>query len=225
MTELTLAEQFLLTVHHTEKQRFIVQGQQVVLGMLGAMFLDLVEAGDISLRDGKIICVSQNSSVSIHPELFEILEKSKKPRKIKQWVQRLSHKGNALKNTLFKNLSAHKYIMLERKKFLGLIPYNVTGIINKSRHRANVSHIKNILLLNKEPTKKEQLLLSILLGSGLMPYLGRDREERKSIRKKAKTYKQTNVVGTEVDKALQEMQAAIAVSIATSVATTSAVNH
>ena len=223
--DLTLAEHFLLIAHHTDKKRFIVPGNQTVLGMLGAMLLDLIENGDIKIVEGKIVCTPQNSANSIHPELFKILENVKKPRKIKTWIQRISHKGNKLKKTLLQSLSAKKYITLEQKKFLGLIPYNITGIINKSRHRADVSHFKSMLLLNKEATKNEQLLLSVLLGSGLMPYLGRDREERKNLRKKAKTYKQTNVVSTEVDKAIQQMQAAIAVSIATTAATSSAIHH
>lgn len=223
--DLTLAEQFLLLVHHTDKNRFVVPGNQTLMGMLGAMLLDLIEAGDIKIIDGKIICTPQNQSNSIHPELFSILESSKKPRKIKAWIQRLSYKGNKLKKTLFISMSKKRYITLEQKKFLGLIPYTITGVINKSRHRADVNHYKSILLLNKEATRKEQLLLSILLGSGLLPYLGRDREEKKSIRKKAKNYKQTNAIGSEVDKAIQEMQAAIAITIATTAATSSVTHH
>ena len=223
--DLTLAEQFLLLVHHTEKNRFVVPGNQTLMGMLGAMLLDLIEAGDIKIIDGKIICTPQNQSNSIHPELFSILESSKKPRKIKAWIQRLSYKGNKLKKTLFISMSKKRYITLEQKKFLGLIPYTITGVINKSRHRADVNHYKSILLLNKEATRKEQLLLSILLGSGLLPYLGRDREEKKSIRKKAKNYKQSNAIGSEVDKAIQEMQAAIAITIATTAATSSVSHH
>ena len=223
--DLTLAEQFLLLVHHTDKNRFVVPGNQTLMGMLGAMLLDLIEAGDIKIIDGKIICTPQNQSNSIHPELFSILESSKKPRKIKAWIQRLSYKGNKLKKTLFISMSKKRYITLEQKKFLGLIPYTITGVINKSRHRADVNHYKSILLLNKEATRKEQLLLSILLGSGLLPYLGRDREEKKSIRKKAKNYKQSNAIGSEVDKAIQEMQAAIAITIATTAATSSVSHH
>jgi Golgi phosphoprotein 3 len=223
--DLTLAEQFLLLAHHTDKKRFVVPGNQTLMGMLGAMLLDLIEAGDIKIIDDKIICTLQNQSDSIHPEMFSILENSKKPRKIKAWIQRLSYNGNKLKKTLFLSMSQKRYITLEQKKFLGLIPYNITGVINKSRHRANVSHMKGILLLNKEATRREQLLLSILLGSGILPHLGRDREERKNIRKKAKNYKQTNPVGSEVDKAIQEMQAAIAVSIAATAATSSASHH
>lgn len=222
--DLSLAEQFLLIAHHTDKQRFVVQGNQTLLGMMGAMLLDLVENGDIEIVEDKIICTPQNSGKSIHPEMFTILEKSKKPRKVKTWIQRLSYKGNKLKLSLFENLSAKNYITLERKKFLGFIPYNVTGIINKSRHRADVSHYKNILLLNKEASRNDHLLMSVLLGSGIMPYLGKDREERKNLRKKSKTYKQTSIIGTEVDKAIQHMQAAIAVSIATTAATTSAIH-
>lgn len=223
--ELNLAEQFLLIAHHTDKKRFVVQGNQTLLGMIDAMFLDLIENGDIKIENNKIICTTPNSSKSIHPELFTILESAKKPRKVKSWIQRMSHKGNKLKKSLFQNLSTKKYITLERKKFLGIIPYNITGIINKSSHRADVSHYKSILLLKKEATKNEQLSMSVLLGSGLMPYLGRDREERKNLRKKAKTYKQTSVIGSEVDKAIQHMQAAIAVSIATIAATSSAIHH
>ena len=223
--DLTLAEQFLLLVHHTDKNRFVVPGNQTLMGMLGAMLLDLIEAGDIKIIDGKIICTPQNQSNSIHPELFSILESSKKPRKIKAWIQRLSYKGNKLKKTLFISMSKKRYITLEQKKFLGLIPYTITGVINKSRHRADVNHYKSILLLNKEATRKEQLLLSILLGSGLLPYLGRDREEKKSIRKKAKNYKQSNAIGSEVDKAIQEIQAAIAITIATTAATSSVSHH
>lgn len=223
--EMTLAEQFLLAAHHNEKSRFILPNNQTTLGMFGAMFIDLLEAGDIKIVDEKVICTPMNSSASVHPKLYQILDKSKKNLKIKRWMQRLNYKANSLKKEVLESLRAKKEIGIEQKKFLGLIPYKQTHVVNRMQHRMQAVHLKNILLLKKDATPVEQKLLSLLIGSQILPYFGKDRHERKKIRKKMKDFNASDSIGADVSQAVEEMQAVIIATMAAATAVNVSTSH
>lgn len=215
---MTISEKILFILHHPEKAKFTAPDNQVNLCLIGALFMDMMESKDIHLEDGKIVCNSILPQNSSYPTLFKILKKAKKPQSIKKWIGRLGFKAPKLKKEVLKKMASDKLVVLEHKKFLGLIPYTNSTLLKKSEHLSEVRTLKNAILLNNELSEQDAMVLSILIGSQLARILGKDREERKVIKQKLKNYKQQTLIGTEVNKALKEMQAAVAISIATTAA-------
>ncbi len=223
--KLTIAEHFLVLTHKTEKTGFNIAGVQFTMGLTGVMFLDLLKNEDINIVDNKLICSGQSASQSIHPLLFAELLKSKRTRKIKIWFRRLNAKSNKFKKYLLAGLAQQQIIEIEKKKFLGLIPYSVSHLRNKRLQAEMIREIKNFILMGREISEENKTVLGILVAANSTRFFGVDRDERKEIRKKLKTLNLESTINHEMSNAIKEMQVIIMASIATTTVITSSGSH
>jgi len=213
--KLTIAERFLVLTHKTEKTGFNLGGPQFTMGLIGAMFLDLFQNKDINILDKKLICLTQYAAQSAHPQIVAEILKSKKTRKIKDWFSRLNVKANKFKIAVLDGLVKQRIIEIEKKKFLGLIPYKVTHLINKPLQAEILREIKNFILMGAEISDENKMVLGIIAASKSTNFLGVDRDERKEIRNKLKTLNLESTINHEMNDAIKQMQAVMAMVVIT----------
>ena len=212
---LTLAERFLILTHKTDKTGFNVSGVQFTIGLTSTMFLDLVQNEEVNIVENKLICAKQAASQSIHPLLFTELSKSKRTRKLKDWFQRLNHKTLKFKKALLEKLAKEQIIEIEKKKFLGLIPYSVSHLSNKPLQAEMIREIKNAILMKAETSNENGILIGILATTKTTNFLGIDRQEKKEIRNKIKLMEQHSAINDQMSEAIKQMQAAVMVAVIT----------
>jgi hypothetical protein len=109
-------------------------------------------------------------------------------------------------------------IRIEERAFL-FIPYKSAFLIDKNNSKEILRDLNNILFNKKIPKDKEACLLGIIDGCKAYKLITKNKESLKIMKKNIKEIVQNDSVSKEVQKVIQEMQAAAIV--ATTTATTS----
>ena len=219
---LTVPEKYLLLAQHPEKGRLIVNGIQLQYGLIGAVLLEMTLEGRLDVsNDLLVLKPSKKSSDPIVIEVEAMIKSSTKPRKIKYWVNKLSRKSRKFKNEALQSLEKKKVIRIEYKKFLGIIPYKKTYLLNGRLHRDLISMLKRAVLNKKELTDELVVLLALIEASKMHKIFNVDREQLKKIKKELKVILEESPVAASIDKTIKQVQAAIFVTIIASSAATS----
>jgi DnaJ-domain-containing protein 1 len=215
--ELILPEKFLLLAHHPRKGKFVdsrLSADYVKYGIIGAIFLDLSLKGAIELEN-KMIRV-KGKTEDLYPEAEEImqrLQESKKSRKAKYWIRKMGSKGNRYKKKMLQRTKDKGLIRIEKRKFLGLIPYQKTYLLKPDQRQKMLLRLREVLMGRQKAGNEEALLLGLIRACRVHRILVHQKGEQKKIRKALKQFMEENAIAGAVDQTLQEIQAAIFASI------------
>lgn len=220
--QLNTIEQFLILAQHPTKGKFAISEVYVNYGLIGAILLELASEGNIVLRDGKLFVKDTHAT---HPTLREILvtiHEAKRERKIKYWVDKLSHKSRRFKRTFINDLAEKQLFKIEEKKFLGVFPYKLHYLINHHL-REQIMHNARKDVLNNNAIGRENLILGLIEACKMHKFIAHDKRELKTIKKSLKEMVKESQIAETIDKTIEEVQSAmVAAIIAASVASTTA---
>ena len=215
--DLILPEKFLLLAHHPRKGKFTdsrMSADYVKYGVIGAIFLDLSLAGAIDLEN-KVIRV-KGKKEGLYPEAEEILQrmqKSQKPRKAKYWIRKMGSRGNRYKKRMLQRMEDQRLIRIEKKKFLGLIPYQKTYLLKPDQRHKMLLRLRNIVMGRQKADNEEAMLLGMIQACRIHKILVQQKGEQKKIRQALKQFIEENPIAGAVDQTLREIQSAILASI------------
>lgn len=213
------AEKFLLIAHHPEKGRFIIQPMFLQYGIAGAILLDLTLENRIELDNKQLIL--KPARVSADPvinEVVSLMSQSAKSRKVNYWVRKLATRYRKYKWQVLKGLAAKSMVRIEEKKFLGLIPYRKSYLI-ESYTRSNIlRQLKSeILAYTREPSSASMAIAGLIGACRMHRILSDDREERKAIKTQLKKTIKDSPVSDIVSQTIKQVQAAIITSVTTAI--------
>jgi len=225
---LNTIEKFILLAQHPDKGRFVTSDMHMHYGIIGALLLEMSFDKRITIENNLLIANPNHHTVgtSLEDELLIEIKKATKPKKINKWLYKFVRKAKTYKKKIVNQLSDKRLVKIEKKKFLGLIPYQKTYLIDK-RTRERLIRELSAALFSKEKISNENILLLALIEACRMhKILSRSKKDLKSIKKETKRIIKENPIAESVDKTVQEVQAAIittiiASSAATTVATSS----
>jgi len=210
-------EKFLLLAHHPRKGKFTdsrLSGDYVKYGMMGAIFLDLSLKGAIELKN-KVIRVTGKKD-NLYPEAEEILQRlreSRKPKKVKYWIRKMGSRGNRYKKRMLQRMKDKGLIRIEKKKFLGLIPYQKTWLLKTDQRHKMLLHLREVVMGRQKAGTEEAMLLGMIRACRIYRILVQQKGEQKEIKKALKQFMEENAIAGAVDQTLREIQAAIFASI------------
>jgi len=221
-----VSENFIILALNPKSGNYMVIGNYLNYGLLGAVMMDLALGGRISIEGKKISPDPSKgiTGITVHDRMYEQFLKSPSPKKISAWIRRLSFNARwylrEMRNFLVNNGTLRK----ERKRFL-FIPYSLHYVSDINRRMKLVLRLKEIILYSREPDEAESMLLGLIYACKLHRALSDNYEERRNIRKRLVKYMKESPVASGVNQSVMEIQAAISASIAASVAATSAASH
>ena len=225
-TNLSIPEQFLILAHHPEKSGFVGSGmsdEYVIYGLVGAILLDL--SRHEAIRTENKVLIPTGKKPLLYDTANQVLEKitqSKKNRKVRYWMRKLDSTAARYKKQALTHLHDQGMMRVEEKKFLGLIPYRKSYLLNHSYRIKNIEHLREVLYSPKQARPEDAILLGLIGACSISKILARDKKERKMLRKKLKNFIRDNDIAGAVGETLREMQAAVMASISASVAATTA---
>lgn len=216
--ELNTAEKFLLIIMHPEKPRYLIPETQINPGLFGAMLMDLSLEEKIEFKDKRIIAHSSYTKISeAHNILLSKISASKKRKRIKTWITAFAWNSRKYRHMILRDLVLKGKVRIEERSFL-FIPYKSAFLIDKNIRKEIQKDISEVLLNKQPPQDDTACLLGIIDGCKAYKLITKDKESLKSIKHNIKEMVQNDSVSKEVQKVIQEMQAAsvVATRVATS---------
>lgn len=221
--KLNTLNKFLLVAHHPEKGRFLISDVHINYGIIGAALLELSFNGQIKIEDDKLFLI--NDAGSEKPILSDIIleiSNSKKPRKIRYWITRLAQKSREFKWIILTELENDKLLRIEDRKFLGLIPFRKSYLIDTRIRENLIRELKKNILFRKNIDKENIAMLGLIEACQMHKIITSDKRELKTVKNELKVIIKENPIAGTVDETVKQVQAAIFGAIMTSTIAVSA---
>ena len=159
-------------------------------------------------------------------EVITLMSQSPKSRKTDYWVRKLATRYSKYKWLVLKGLAGKRMVRIEEKKFLGLIPYRKSYLIESYTRSNIIRQLKNeILAYTREPSSPICAIAGLIEACRMHRILSDDREERKAIRTHIKKIIKESPVSDIVSQTIRQVQAAIIASVTAAVFTSAAGRH
>jgi golgi phosphoprotein 3 len=210
-----IATQFFILALNPENGRFARRNTHISFSLTGALLMDYLRNGEISIDQKKIISSFSLNGDPVHDMIAGKIKASSKNRRISHWVSTLTNKSGFILKNLTLTLEKENILRIEQKKFLGLFPYRLYWLNDPGRRSLLVEHLRAILLHGRQPSQDDLMLLALVESSKRYRQMMVERGEARTMAKKNKELLKNSVVGMEISQAIREVQAAIAASVMT----------
>ncbi|MBE0678759.1 MAG: GPP34 family phosphoprotein [Bacteroidales bacterium] len=219
-----IAEKFLLIAHHPEKGRFMISQLYIQYGIAGAIVLDMMLEDRIDIADKKLILkTARGSADPIISEVIALMSQSSRSRRVEYWVRKLATRYNKYKWLVLKGLADKRIVRIEEKKFLGLIPYRKSSLIESYTRSNIIRQLKSeVLAYTREPSSASMSIAGLIEACRMHRILSDDREERKTIRTQLKKMIKESPVSDAVSQTIKQVQAAIIASVTAAIVASTA---
>lgn len=222
------AGKFLLIAHHPEKGRFLIPHIFLQYGIAGALLMDLTLEDRIEVENKQLILKpAKGSADPVINEVVTIMSQSPKSRSVGYWVRKLATRYRKYKWQLLKGLEDERMVRIEEKKFLGLIPYRKSYLIESYTRSNLIRQLKSeILAYTREPSSASMAIAGLIEACRMQRVLSDDREERKNIKTQLKKINKESPVSDVVSQSIRQVQAAIIAGVtAAMIASTAGGRH
>lgn len=220
--QLSIPEKFLILAQHPSKGRFLVSGVPMQHGLIGSLLLEMSIRRQIDLQGTDLVLKSgQEKDQPLLQEIRETIRKSARPRTIKYWIRKLALKSNRYKWVLITGLHDKRIVRIERRKFLGIIPYRSTYLTDRRKREGLIKELKSALHRHHDATEEILALLGLVEACKMHRVLSGSRDELRAVRKSLKSVIRESPISGTVDKTIKEVQSAVMVAIISSAAVSS----
>jgi hypothetical protein len=211
--ERSVAELFLILALNPDKGRVTLDSIHFRYSLTGAILMDYLAGDEFRVEDKRVIPSLKINDDAIHILFAERMMKSSRNRRISYWINRLTGKSRFIFSEMTKSLERQGIIQIEQKRFLNIFPYKRYWFINKSIREKLIEDIREILVRGKQPEKKQLMLLGVIEGSRAYRLIAKERGEARQLRRINTELLKSDVMTSEINQAIKEVQAAIISSV------------
>ncbi len=221
--KLNTLSKFLLLAHHPEKGRFLISDAHVNYGIIGAALLEISIDGQINIEENKLLLLKEaNSENSIIAKILKEIRSSKKTRKIKYWITKLARKSRKFKWAILADLEKNQLLKIEDRKFLGLISYKKSYLIESKTRNDLINQLKKDALSGRDLSNETILVLGLIEACKMHKIITSDKVELKKLKQELKEIIKKSPIADTVDKTIKQVQTAIIGAIVASTVAASA---
>ncbi|MFA7116596.1 MAG: GPP34 family phosphoprotein [Bacteroidales bacterium] len=215
--KLNTITKFVLLAHDPVKGKFLIPDFYINYGIIGSLLIEMNLEHLIKLDNHLVIPISHHA---IKNEIFfEILTKigsSKKPRRIKYWIKKLSPNSKKYKEEILTILNQEHIIRIEHKRFIGIFSYKKSYIVNNDLREEIIYHLKDAVLSSNKISNEDLLILSLIRACNMHHILSDNKEELKHICKALDQVMKLSPISADLEKIIVEIQTALIATIAIS---------
>ena len=206
--ETTVTMQFVILSIHPDNGRIVIDNMHLKYSLIGAVLMDFLDRGEISITNRRLIPKFRKNGDPTHDLIAEKIEGYSSPRRISRWVKSLSGKGWDIYKETVNFLIDNGIVRHERRLFLKIFPYNRFFHTERSTRTRIIDEIRDVLLHAKPPTRQQMMLIGLINTSRSHNILVKEKGERWILRKKCKELIKGDEMVSEIEKAIQDVQAA-----------------
>ncbi len=218
-----VTEDFICLALNPESGRYMVLGNYLTYGVVGAVLMDLSLSGKIVLEGHNIIPGRDVSLTGIpaYDRMMNNIIGSGKVRTLTKWIRKQGNKSAWYRKELQKYFVRQGILKVERKRFLG-ISYSLHYPARPGLRKNLINRYKEIIMYNRSPEEHEIMVLGLIFACKMHRLLSVGGPERRDMRKKLVEIIRDNKYASDINKAILETQSAITASIAASAAASAA---
>jgi hypothetical protein len=209
----SVAELFVILALNPEKGRVTLDSIHFRYSLTGAIMMDYFAGEEFRVEGKRVIPSLKINDDAIHMLFAERMMKSSRNRKISYWIGRLTNKSRFIFSEMTKSLEKQGIIQIEQKKFLNIFPYKRYWFVNKSVREKLIEEIRDILVRGRQPDKKQLMLLGVIEASRAYRLIAKESGEARQLRKINTALLNSDVMTSEINQAIKEVQAAIITSV------------
>jgi hypothetical protein len=218
--DLNLIGQLTLLALDDKKGSIIPDSISFSYAIAGAVILELAleEKVDISHELVRIKDRTKTGD-TILDKYFDLIQQSKKERKIKSWVDRIGNKADQIKKDTIEKLIAKRILEKKEKKILWVFTVNKYPAQNSRPENRLRNRLYDIIVYGHKPDLKEIMLLNLIESCSL----GKEvfgKAQVKLFKKKIKQINESNDLAGVVNKSIKEITDAIHAILVIMIATT-----
>ncbi len=207
---LILAEQTLLIALHDKKGHDTTPyaGQA---GLAGALLLDLGRSELVQVADDGKVLLAVDGEPPSHPllrEAYEVVRSSDRARSARDWINRLQHQLRPLNRRLAEGLVAQGVLSRESSRVLGIFSTTRFPEADPGPERQLRQNLRDVLVIGREPTEQEALLVGLLAPLHLIPRTVPE-HERKVAEQRAEKIAERGVAGTALGDTVRALKVAM----------------
>lgn len=204
----------------------MIQSTYLQYGLAGAILLDLTISDRIETDGTKLsLKRSRPTTDPLLQEVTALMSQSPVPRKTGYWIRKLGARYNKYLMQLLKGLADKRLLRIEEKKFLGLIPYRKSYLLESYTRTNLVRQLKNEIMAYRG-VPGENLPLALLVAACRMQRIVTyDRDELKQVKSQLKLMAREHPVSDAVAQTINQVQAAVIASITVAVAASTSGRH
>ncbi len=204
----------------------MIQSTYLQYGLAGAILLDLTISDRIETDGTKLsLKRSRPTTDPLLQEVTAMLAQSPTTRKTGYWIRKLGARYNKYLMQLLKGLADKRLLRIEEKKFLGLIPYRKSYLLESYTRTNLVRQLKNEIMAYRG-VPGENLPLALLVAACRMQRIVTyDRDELKQVKSQLKLMAREHPVSDAVAQTINQVQAAVIASITVAVAASTSGRH
>lgn len=176
--ETNVTSQFIILALHPEKGRVMIDSTRFRYSLIGALLMDFLDNGEISLNEKRLIPSFRKNGDLIHDMIAEKIERSSRPKRISYWVRSLSMKSRQVLRESMNTLINNGIVRHEKRYFLNIFPYNRYFITKPNIRTGIIDEIRSVLLYNKPATRKQGMLIGLIKASRSSRLLANERTEK-----------------------------------------------
>lgn len=216
---LGLAEILLFITHHPNKSAFRGNETYLKVSLCAALLLDLQNKGVINFNQKKVHTTVKKADLNdVEKRAYAAIEQARKPKQIRYWLSYLFSKSKLTKWDIWEAMIPKGLVRLEKRKFLGFIPYHVSSV-NQTLLQSKMIRALEMQMLRPQKENQEDIwLLALIHGSDAYRIFSSSWKERTQLRKKVKSLINQNPIHREIEELIKEINnsATIAMMAATS---------
>ena len=183
-------------------------------GIPGALLLDLTLDDRIDLKDSRLLLKSARvADKGIMGDLATMISGTAVPKKTGFWIRKLARHYNKYLKQILSDLEHKRLVRLEDRKFLGLIPYQKSYLIESYTRSNLIRQLKGSIMVTRDPAGDNMALAGLVEACRMHRLLTTDREELRTIKTQMKKTVKESPVTDAVGKTIREVQAAIMASV------------
>jgi hypothetical protein len=206
--ETTVTMQFVILSIHPENGKIVIDNTHLKYSLIGAVLLDFLDHDEISISNRRIIPSFRKNGDPTHDMFAEKIEGYSSPRRISRWVKTLSGQSWYVYKETVNFLIEKGIIRHERRLFLKIFPYNRFFHAERSIRTKIIDELRDVLLNARPATRKQLMLIGLINTSRSHNILVKEKGERWILRRKCKELIKGDVMISEIERAIQDVQAA-----------------
>ncbi len=194
-----------------------LRGSYLSFALAGSLLIDLNSSEKVRIGEKDIVERTDSSPPEneLAAEALALIYTAKKPKPASHWISVFASRIPHLVERSADPLVSTGILRIKRRRWLGVIPYRVFELMDRSRCERRVADLLDVLRGRRDPDPETIHLIQLAHAAGLLiSWLPKD--EKKQLLNRLKQFGRDETVGKAVDAAT----AAIAASVATTVAIT-----
>ena len=209
----SVAELYVILALNPEKGRISISDIYFRYSLTGALIMEYLESGEIAIENKRVVPSFIKNGETIHDLFAERIMKSSKNKRLSFWISRLANKSRIIFREIIYSLEKERILRIEQKKFLNIFPYKRYWFIDNSVRIHLIELLRGILLYNRQPGKKDIMLLGLVEASNAYKLLSHEKGESKLLHQKNTKLLKGDIISAEISQTIREVQAAIVASI------------